>query len=130
MKLLKKDETIITSANGAVRFAMERAINPTDWPQIIHLDENNTPLPRNQGGGAGLIVVEKRAGDPTPTDNDIKKAEATKMACDQIDRRFVDYIILGTGCFYSFADERVKKIGDGGIVRFIPKSISLHKRVR
>ena len=101
------EEKPIESALGAVRYATKRAVNPLDWPQIIQVDEKQVPLPRNQGGGAGFIVVEKRAGDPTPTDTDIMKAEATRAAADQLDRSFVDYIIIGTGCYYSFADERI-----------------------
>lgn len=103
---METNEKPITSVRQAVRYAMSTAVNPTDWPRIIHVDEKQRPLPRN-AGGAGFIVVERRAGDPTPTDMEIKKAEAARGVADLIDRQFIDYIIIGTDGFYSFACERV-----------------------
>lgn len=99
------EEKPITSALDAVRYAMRTSLGPTDWPRFIHVDGDQKPLGRS-GGGTGLIVVQKRTGDPMPTDADIKTAEATRAACDTIDRDFIDYIIIGTGEYYSFADER------------------------
>ena len=47
--------------------------------------------------------------DPNLSDEEIHRAiaEAAKMAADQLDRRFIDYIIIGTDSSYSFADERI-----------------------
>lgn len=125
---METKEKPITGALSAVRYAMKRAVHPQDWPQVIHVDENQVPLPRNSGG-AGFIVVERRAGDPTPTDNDIMKAEATRSVADRIDRSFIDYIIIGTGCFYSFADERVVnfRLTDGGSVIPVPAILKGNK---
>ena len=98
----------ITSAQDAIRYAKKQSVNPTDWPQIIYVDEKQRPLPRNQGGGTGFIVVEKRAGDPSPKYDEIMRAEAIKKVADQLDRSFIDFIIIGSGgLFYSFACERV-----------------------
>ena len=89
-------ENPTTNSLQAVRLAKERAVSPTDWPQIIHLDEEDRPLPKNQGGGAAFIVVHRRAGDPTPTDEDIRTAQASADVASRLDRRLVDYIIIGT----------------------------------
>lgn len=114
-------ERPITNSLQAVRLAKERAINPTDWPQIIHLDEEDRPLPKNQGGGAAFIVVHRRAGDPTPTDEDIRTAQASADVASRLDRRLVDYIIIGTEAFYSFADERATSFRETKIAgRIVP----------
>lgn len=97
----------ITSSLQAVRYALRTNLNPTDWPRVIHTDEEDRPLLRSAGGGFGFIYLTKRSGDPTPTDIDRAIAEAAKMAADQLDRRFIDYIIIGTDSYYSFADERI-----------------------
>lgn len=106
---METKEKPITSSLQAVRYALRTNLNPTDWPRVIHTDEEDRPLPRNAGGGSGFIYVAKRAGDPTPTDIDHASAEAAKLAADQLDRRFIDYIIIGTDSYYSFADERATR---------------------
>ncbi len=102
---MNEQQPIITSL-AAVRYALKTCVSPVDWPRIIHVDKDGIPLPRNEGGGFGFIYVTRRAGDPTPNDEDIKTAEAMKKTADQLDRKFIDYIILTGDRYFSFADER------------------------
>lgn len=89
----------------AVRYALKTSAGPHDWPRLILIDKDNKPLSRGKAG-AGFVYVTRRAGDPAPTQADITTAEASKKAAEDLGRKFVDYIIIGTGYYYSFARER------------------------
>ena len=55
---------------------------------------------------ASLILLHNLpSGDPRPSVQDIHFTERLKRACDFLDVRLLDHIIIGVDGFFSFADE-------------------------
>lgn len=54
---------------------------------------------------AALIVVHNHpSGDPTPSQADLEITVILKELLDKIEIRLLDHIILGKGCYFSFAE--------------------------
>ena len=55
---------------------------------------------------ASLILLHNLpSGDPRPSVQDIHFTERLKRACDFLDVRLLDHILIGVDGFFSFADE-------------------------
>ena len=110
-------DTPIKNSLGAVTLVNQCGlIYPGYQCTVIFLDENDKPLyPEDAKNNPkclnGLIVVHRRTGDPHPTDEEIKTADAWRKTLALTDIRFVDYIIICGGSHYSFAAEKV--VGPG-----------------
>ena len=93
--------TIITSAAEAVRYAEARPYQNL----MITVDKfGNAALADKTT--TGLIYVEKRGGDPTPTPKDIEIAKEYRKTAHDLGLSFIDYIIIGADAYFSFADEK------------------------
>lgn len=59
----------------------------------------------------GVIITHNHpAGDPAPSEHDIKGTRRLKQALELFDIRLLDHIIVGDGKAYSFHDERTFNI--------------------
>ena len=57
---------------------------------------------------ASLILLHNHpSGDPRPSVHDIHFTEKLKKACDFLDVRLLDHIIIGDKGYFSFADETI-----------------------
>ena len=57
---------------------------------------------------ASLILLHNHpSGDPRPSVHDIHFTERLKKACDFLDVRLLDHIIIGDKGYFSFADETI-----------------------
>lgn len=58
---------------------------------------------------AAIIVAHNHpSGSCTPSESDRKLTQRIEMACDLVDVRFVDHIIVGKGDYFSFTEEKVQ----------------------
>lgn len=58
---------------------------------------------------AAVIVAHNHpSGSCTPSESDRKFTQRLEMACDLVDVRFVDHIIVGKGDYFSFTEEKVQ----------------------
>lgn len=56
----------------------------------------------------GIILIHNHpSGDPNPSDSDIKQTENIHKACEIMDIRLIDHIILSENCYFSFADNQM-----------------------
>lgn len=61
----------------------------------------------------GIILFHNHPShEPNPGKEDIAQTERLKKACDVMDVRLLDHIVVGLNYYYSFADEEVKPIKD------------------
>lgn len=54
---------------------------------------------------AVVLAHNHPSGHPSPSVEDIRLTEKVKLAGQYIDIKVLDHIIIGEGCYYSFADE-------------------------
>lgn len=52
-----------------------------------------------------ILIHNHPSGSPSPSTEDIRLTEKIKLAGTYIDIKVLDHIIIGDGCYYSFADE-------------------------
>jgi len=78
---------------------------PKANPAIIHLDNVGNPVPFGTDYSS-VIIVKKRFGSCTPTENDILKAVGSRNILRENKVLLTDYIIIGDDGFYSFAEEK------------------------
>lgn len=58
---------------------------------------------------AGIIVAHNHpSGSCVPSDSDRSLTKKIEMACDLVDIRFVDHIIVGKGDYFSFKEEELE----------------------
>ena len=58
---------------------------------------------------SGLILVHNHpSGSPLPGVADIKQTQNLKKALETCDISLLDHVVIGDGCYYSFADEEVR----------------------
>lgn len=61
-------------------------------------------------GATGYCVAHNHpSGKPFPSEADKHLTKALAEASDAVDVKLIDHIIVGNGCYYSFADGKVKK---------------------
>lgn len=108
----------IVSSWGAVTLINhEGLITPEHRWTAIPLDEKNLPirpedLERNPGAVKSVIVVIRRTGNPTPTQEEVQYAAAWKKALAPVP--LADFIIICGASHYSFASEKVEGPGRMG----------------
>lgn len=108
----------IVSSWGAVTFVNhEVLIDPLHRACTIALDKDNLPIkpeditPLNI---KAVIVVTRRTGDPTPTEQEKQFCEAWRKALEETPAVLADYIIICGASHYSFASEKVEGPGRMG----------------
>lgn len=58
---------------------------------------------------SGVILVHNHpSGSPLPGVADINQTRALKKALETCDISLLDHVVIGNGCYYSFADEEVR----------------------
>lgn len=57
------------------------------------------------GSSAIVIAHNHPSGDPTPSAEDRQVTERMRAAADVLGIRMLDHLVLGSGCFYSSAEE-------------------------
>ena len=108
----------IVSSWGAVTLVNhEGLITPDHRWTAISLDDRNLPirpedLEQNLKAVKSVIVVTRRTGNPTPTQQEIQYAAAWKKALAPVP--LADYIIICGGSHYSFASEKIEGPGRMG----------------
>ncbi len=114
-------KTPIVNSWGAVTLVNHCGLITPDHPKtVIFLDENGRP--RHLGDAKNeplktkaLIVVQRRTGDPHPTEIEIEECKAWKEICNKMgDVKLADFIIMSGAHHYSFADETVQGPGPKG----------------
>lgn len=70
---------------------------------IVHPREVFVPVVR-ESAAAVLFVHNHPSGDPTPSQEDIALTSRLKQAGELMGVRVLDHIIIGDGCYHSFAD--------------------------
>ena len=59
---------------------------------------------------ASVILMHNHpSGNPRPSVQDINFTVKLKSACSLLDVLLIDHIVVGTECFYSFADDKTTK---------------------
>ena len=53
-----------------------------------------------------IIAHNHPSGECTPSDADRHLTKRIELACDLVDIRFVDHIIVGKGDYFSFEEEK------------------------
>lgn len=110
----------IVSSWGAVTLVNhEGLITPGRLWTLIALDENKLPLRPEDASPLSprvksVIVVIRRAGDPTPTPAEIKYCGAWKKAIEGLGAQLADFIVMCGSSHYSFASEKVEGPGPKG----------------
>ncbi|MCG3156268.1 MAG: hypothetical protein DKINENOH_02892 [bacterium] len=55
---------------------------------------------------AGIIFVHNHpSGEPAPSPEDLRATKKLKSACEAVDLRVLDHVIIGKDCYLSFAEE-------------------------
>ena len=55
---------------------------------------------------AGIVMLHNHpSGSPTPSISDINQTRMLTNACKTMEMQLLDHIIIGSGSYYSFADE-------------------------
>lgn len=108
----------IVSSWGAVTLVNhEGLIDPLHRTCVITLDKDSRPIrpgdvtPEN---AKSIIVVTRRTGDPTPTEQEKQFCEAWRKALEETPAVLADYIIICGASHYSFASEKVEGPGRMG----------------
>lgn len=112
----------IVSSWGAVTLVNhEGLITPEQRWTVISLDGNNIPIRPEEisqnpfaANVKSVIVVVRRTGDPTPTEEDLKYCAAWKKSVEALGAKLADYIIMCGGSHFSFASEKVEGPGPKG----------------
>lgn len=61
----------------------------------------------------GIILVHNHpGGDPRPSRQDIRETDRVRFACNLMDIRLLDHVVLTVDSFYSMSDERVSNYTD------------------
>jgi DNA repair protein RadC len=61
---------------------------------------------------AVILVHNHPGGDPHPSRQDIRETDKVRLACDLMDIKLVDHVVLSFNSFYSFSDEKVSNYPD------------------
>ena len=129
-KLIKSMETKITNciaAEKAVRDVMYGLDHEEVWGLFLRNDntvisremlskgtltqtsiDNRTVIKRALMNNANAVIIlhNHPSGNPKPSPADIRVTERMKKACDLMDVRLLDHIILAGESFFSFSEER------------------------
>lgn len=70
--------------------------------------DNRTVIKRALMNNANAVIIlhNHPSGNPKPSPADIRITERMKKACDLMDVRLLDHIILAGESFFSFSEER------------------------
>ena len=71
--------------------------------------DNRTVIKRAlMNNAAGIILLHNHpSGNPRPSIQDIQFTNGLKRACDLMDVRLLDHVIIGNDSFFSFSEERI-----------------------
>lgn len=61
---------------------------------------------------AVILVHNHPGGDPKPSRQDIRETDKVRFACDIMDIKLVDHVVLSTETYYSMSDEKVSNYPD------------------
>lgn len=71
--------------------------------------DNRTVIKRAlMNNAAGIILLHNHpSGNPCPSIQDIQFTNGLKRACDLMDVKLLDHVIIGNDSFFSFSEERI-----------------------
>ncbi len=102
---------LVLDARHRVR-AHRRVARGSLQSSIVHPREVFRPALRL--AGAALVVAHNHpSGDPEPSDEDRAVTDRLRQAGAILGVRLLDHLVLGAGCFYSFAEERTAPLPAG-----------------
>lgn len=70
----------------------------------VHPREVFSPAIR-RGAAAVVVAHNHPSGDPTPSTQDIEVTQRLISASEVLGIRFIDHVIVGNGCYFSFRNE-------------------------
>lgn len=110
LKGLKKEECWILMLNSSqIPLKLERMTSGGSTSTVI--DNKDILRSALECGAQCLILVHNHpSGNPMPGKADIRQTEALQVAAKSMDLVLVDHVIISDGAYYSFADDRMKRI--------------------
>lgn len=108
----KQEKVILLCLNAKLEVIMEKLLFIGGEATSLFEPKEIFQYTLRCGASRIILIHNHPSGNPSPSDEDKRITEILALMAEQLQIEFIDHLIIGSHCFYSFASDQIYECKD------------------